>query len=773
MRELELLAPARNIEIGIAAIDCGADAVYLAGPAFGARQAAGNSVEDIRRLCEYAHRFGVRVFVTLNTIIFEDELDEAYALALAMQEAGADALIVQDFALPAFEQRHPEELTIPLHASTQCSIRTVEEARRMDALGFSRIVLERELPLSRVREICSAVSCEVEAFVHGALCVCYSGQCYLSEMLSGRSANRGECVQACRSRYDLVNGRGEPVRWPELPHSLTGEEARTAAGYRPGKPVAEDRTLLSLRDLNLLERLSEMAEAGVDSFKIEGRLKSISYVRNIVAAYSQALDRLVDANPGRYCRASFGHSVCGFTPSPAKSFNRGFTQIFFDGRRGQWACLDAGKALGEEVGTVAAVSRTRNGVKITVKALQDTATSTRTLTRAATNTRTLTRAATSTRTLTKNLPPAKGGNFPAEPVPIRFHNGDGFSFIGKDGKEHGFRADVCEDKTILCRVADGIAPGMRLYRNLDTAFEKELETGGTRRIGVNLAVDIKETGCRTKSLSEGTDIRNFRVIVRAVSEDGREIQHVTEIKAEPARNRERMLGMISGQLGKDTGIYDFSVKDIHVDGDVTCDLRISGSDTGDFDTRAIGSSHGLDSTRGTAADNGNIPMISTAQLNAIRRSLAGELDRLPCNARPLNRAIIKGYLPEALKFPEHISYKSDVANSLAADLYRSLGAETVEPAYEAMNRGLWKAEHSDAASAAYNEATKDMEQHGGIELMRSKYCILNELGLCRKTPAYTALTSANDLRSGLFLRNNGRLLSLHFDCKNCEMVVSR
>ena len=468
MRELELLAPARNIEIGIAAIDCGADAVYLAGPAFGARQAAGNSVDDIRRLCSYAHKFGARVFVTLNTIIFEDELDDAYALALAMQEAGADALIVQDFALPAFELRQPEELTIPLHASTQCSIRTVEEARRMDALGFSRIVLERELPLSTVREICSAVSCEVEAFVHGALCVCYSGQCYLSHMLSGRSANRGECVQACRSRYDLVNADGKPVRWPDLSHwreALAGEEARLAAGYKPGKPVAEDRTLLSLRDLNLLGRLPDMAEAGVSSFKIEGRLKSISYVRNIVAAYSQALDRLVSANPDRYCRASHGHEVCGFTPAPAKSFNRGFTQLYFDGQRSQWACLDAGKALGEEVGTVASIERLRNGIRLTIKPIQQQETTAEHC-RQRRKTRT---AATS------------------------FHNGDGFSFIGRDGKEHGFRADVCEGNTILCRAADGIAPGMRLYRNLDTAFEKELEKGVTRRIGVNLTVDINET----------------------------------------------------------------------------------------------------------------------------------------------------------------------------------------------------------------------------------------------------------------------------------------
>lgn len=732
MRELELLAPARNIEIGIAAIDCGADAVYLAGPAFGARQAAGNSVEDIRRLCSYAHKFGARVFVTLNTIIFDEELEEAFGLAVQMQEAGADALIVQDFALPAFELERAGSLSILLHASTQCSIRTVEEARRMDALGFSRIVLERELPLSTVREICSAVSCEVEAFVHGALCVCYSGQCYLSEMLSGRSANRGECVQACRSRYDLVNSRGELVRWPELRPDLTLRKGSGMSGgnkygwgHPAGKPVAEDRTLLSLRDLNLLERLPEMADAGVDSFKIEGRLKSISYVRNIVSAYSQALDRFVTAHPGQYRRASFGHSAPGFVPSPGKSFNRGFTQLYFDGRRdSQWACLDAGKALGEEVGTVAALSRTRDWMKITVKTLHETSGST------------MKRAGTPFS--------AKKGDISYAPVPIRFHNGDGFSFIGRDGKEHGFRADICDGNTILCKAVDGLTPGMCLYRNLDTAFEKELEKGAVRRIGVSLSVEINDSPLATLR-SEANDIRVFQINVKAISEDGREVLYTIEMEAEPARNTERMLCMISGQLGKDSGIYRFSVNGINRNG-----TTVNGQEA-----------------------EGYIPMMSAAQLNAIRREIAERLDKLPCHARPLNRAAIKDSLPESLKFPKRISYKSDVANNLAAGLYKRLGAETVEPAYESINRGLQQSKQLNETSIAdtSGQIPKGREQAKGIELMRSKYCLLHELGLCRKTPVYAALAAANNLSEGLFLRNNGRLLHLDFDCKSCEMVV--
>ena len=304
MRELELLAPARDADIGIAAIDCGADAVYIAGPRFGARQAAGNSIEDIAGLCRYAHRFGARIFVTLNTIIYDNELDDAASLIEEIGKAGADAVIVQDMAVvemlrrmsparcqnglcPEAEAAGPLEGSgMPvLHASTQCAIRTVERAKELEALGFSRIVLEREMSLRQIREIASAVSCEIEFFVHGALCVCYSGQCYLSEKIAGRSANRGACIQACRSRYDLA-----------------GPDGRT---------IVKNKALLSLKDYNLISRMEDLADAGVMSFKIEGRLKNISYVRNTVRAYSLALDRIVGKSGGKYRRASFGRDSGG------------------------------------------------------------------------------------------------------------------------------------------------------------------------------------------------------------------------------------------------------------------------------------------------------------------------------------------------------------------------------------------------------------------------------------------------------------------------------
>ena len=275
---LELLAPAKNKDIGIAAIDCGADAVYIAGPSFGAREAAGNSFDDIAELTGYAHKFGVKVFLTLNTLIYEHELEAARQTVSQAAEAGCDALIVQDLGLL--------RMSIPpieLHASTQCNIR-------------KRLVLARELSLEQIREISEAVpGCGIECFVHGALCVSYSGQCYLSQYLTGRSANRGCCIQACRSRYDLLD--------------------------TDGRNILKDKSILSLKDFSLQDRLEHLAEAGATSFKIEGRLKNISYVRNIVRSYSDTLDALVKSSQGKYVRSSWGSPTGGFTPHPEATFN--------------------------------------------------------------------------------------------------------------------------------------------------------------------------------------------------------------------------------------------------------------------------------------------------------------------------------------------------------------------------------------------------------------------------------------------------------------------
>ena len=473
MRALELLAPARTADIGVAAIDCGADAVYIAGPAFGARQAAGNPVADIRRLCDYAHRFGARIYVTFNTLVYEEEIPEARRLLQELQDAGVDALIVQDAAVTRLA---PEGMI--LHASTQCAIRTPEKARFTESLGYGRLVLERELSLEQIRAIRAAVDAELECFVHGALCVCYSGQCYLSEHLAGRSANRGACVQACRSLYDL-------------------EDA-------DGRVLVRNKALLSLKDFNLIHRLEDLAEAGADSFKIEGRLKSVSYVRNVVRAYSDALDALVRRFPEKYRRASFGTLRGGFQPDLKKTFNRDYTELFLDGKRGEWAAMDAPKSMGEYIGTV---DRLRAGA-VTVR--------------------------------------------PENPG-LTLHNGDGFAFVGRDGGIVGFRGDVCEGSTIRCKEVSGLKAGMRLYRNIDAEFERRLEADRpVREIGVTLQA----------RLSAGA------LAVTAVSEDGRKASVEIPAPFDVARDADRMLETVRTQLAKRTGIYSFTVSGVEPAGPI-------------------------------------------------------------------------------------------------------------------------------------------------------------------------------------------------------------
>ncbi|MBO4340349.1 MAG: DUF3656 domain-containing protein [Bacteroidales bacterium] len=408
MRTLELLSPARTADIGIAAIDCGADAVYIAGPCFGARRAAGNSVEDIARLCSYAHRFGARIYATVNTIIYDEEIEEARSLVRELASAGADGLIVQDPAVLSLA----EGLGLAMHASTQCAVRTPEKARFTESLGYGRLVLERQMSLEEIKAVRKAVDAELEFFVHGALCVSYSGQCYLSEYLTGRSANRGECAQACRSLYNLEDSTGKILR--------------------------RNQALLSLRDFRLLNKLEELALAGICSFKIEGRLKGENYVRNVVKAYSEALNALVEKYPGQYRRSSFGHVTGGFKPDLDKTFNRGYTELFIDGKRGRWAAEGGGEYIGR-VSTL-----TQDGFV---------------------------------------LEPASSS--------VQLSNGDGFTFTGKDGGTVGFRADSVSGLSIRSKRIDGLVPGVKLYRNLSAAFEKSIEAGKpVREIHVLVDVDI-------------------------------------------------------------------------------------------------------------------------------------------------------------------------------------------------------------------------------------------------------------------------------------------
>lgn len=688
MKFLELLAPARNADIGIAAIDCGADAVYIAGPAFGARQAAGNSMEDIRRLTEYAHRFGARIFLTLNTILFDNELAEAERLLAEAKDAGVDAIIAQDLAV--------WELTdLPVHASTQCAIRTPEKARLYEGIGASRLVLEREMSLDQIRAIRSSVDCELEFFVHGALCVCYSGQCYMSERIAGRSANRGECIQACRSLYDLVD--------------------------EDGNVLVRNKALLSLKDYNLKDRLKDLAEAGICSFKIEGRLKNISYVRNVVRAYSLALDELVAANPEKLRRVSFGRSEGGFTPDLAKTFNRGYTQLFLDGKRsGNWSSMDAPKSIGEEVGTVVSIAPMRQNFSNDKRPSEEN--------------------------ITITLRMKNPGD--------RLQNGDGFSFLSKGrGEIVGFRGDVCQGNRITCRNVTGLYPGAKLYRNLSNAFEKELESNLPVRT-IPVSVDISVIVVPVTSTSSGTEEDRspslpkrlseptYSLKINAVSQDGRSVKLEREAGHNAAENPERMRGMFATQISKATGIYSFTLRSLEVE-----------------------------------TPDGSLPFLPTSALNVIRRDLAAALEEMPCRAIPLlvNQASSRTGnaeypvlepdvlsqvqdIQETTSNGPHLSYKANIANHIARKIYMSLGASRTDDAFEISHR-------PDA------------------ELMRTKYCIRYELGLCPVHQAGRQHGRANHTsgmvnppipssrKTNLYLTNNGKRYHLAFDCANCEMVV--
>lgn len=772
VRYLELLAPARNADIGIAAIDCGADAVYVAGPAFGARQAAGNPMEDIRRLTEYAHRFGVRIFLTLNTILYDNELAAAERILKEAKKAGVDAVIAQDPAVWRLTD-------LPVHASTQCAVRTPEKARLYESLGASRLVLEREMSLDQVKAVREAVGCELEFFVHGALCVCYSGQCYLSEQIAGRSANRGECIQACRSLYGLVD--------------------------ESGKVLARNKALLSLKDYNLKGRLSDLAEAGICSFKIEGRLKSASYVRNVTRAYSLALDELVAAYPDKYRRSSFGRVEGGFTPDLGKTFNRGYTQLFLDGKRsGEWSSMDAPKSIGEEIGTVVSVSPA-GGIR---RGLDGKGSRGNRSDRFGKDT------VSGDITITVRM------KNPAE----RLRNGDGFSFTTKGrGDIVGFRGDVCEGNRITCRDVQGLYPGARLYRNLSAAFEKELEANlPVRRIPV--AVDVTVTaapgaghrtvsGSVTDSVTEPAEVvevtkvtearhpalrqaqrpdearqaqrpdaarqvqrpdaarqqnisqrpDGYQLKINAVSEDGRAVTLEREGGDQAAENADRMRGMFATQISKSTGIYSFTLRSFEVQ-----------------------------------TPDGEMPFLPASALNAIRRDIAAALEERPLKAVPLpvnpnrdraalatqgsaedsptviNKVSEDGAMAALAQVPDiqensangiHLSYKANVANHIARETYSALGASDIDEAFELSHR-------PDA------------------ELMRTKYCIRFELGLCParqrtpkpqagqsqihdEIPADQRMPAAGTVArpSGLYLTNNGKRYKLLFDCARCEMVV--
>ena len=424
VRNIELLSPARNIECGIEAVRHGADAVYIGAGRFGARQAAGNSVEDIAVLARFAHFYRAKVYVTVNTILKDSELADAEKLIWELYEAGADALLVQDMAV--LRMNLPP---IALHASTQCDVRSVEKVRFLAGCGFTRVVLARELSLDEIRAIHMACpDVELECFVHGALCVSYSGQCYASQYCFGRSANRGECAQFCRLKFDLIDS--------------------------DDNVIVKGKHLLSLRDMNRMESLEELMDAGVCSFKIEGRLKDVSYVKNVTAAYSQAMDRITERRK-EFRRASSGRSTALFTPDVNKSFNRGFTCYFLHGRTADVWSFGTPKSTGERMGTVKETGRGW----LTVAGLK------------------------------------------------AFRNGDGLCFLNRDGELEGYRVNRVEGGRIFLFLEGGgmpsVKPGTVVYRNYDLEFEKTLaKESASRRIGADIVFEETGEGYRVEMTDE-------------------------------------------------------------------------------------------------------------------------------------------------------------------------------------------------------------------------------------------------------------------------------
>ncbi|MDE7134788.1 MAG: U32 family peptidase [Rikenellaceae bacterium] len=542
---LELLAPARDFIHGKVAIDAGADAVYVGAPSFGARVAAAVSLDEIERLCHYAHQFGVRVHVAMNTLLYDDELARAERMAHDLWSVGADALIVQDMAF-AMMKLPP----IEIHASTQTAALSPERVRFLEQAGFSRVILERALSLDEIRAIRAEVKVPLECFVRGAICVCHSGQCYMSHVVSGRSGNRGECSQPCRSMFDLTDGRGNVIE---------------RAGH-----------LLSVGDLSLADSLGDLIDAGITSFKIEGRLKDDLYGKNNVAHLSQCLDGQIALRTG-YVRSSWGHACAGFTPDPARTFSRPFTHYYLHDTRNKVASFSTGKSTGRAVGVVAEV---------------------------------------------------KGSSFMLGPGSETLVAGDGLCFAAPDGHMVGTRVNRVEGRRVYVRTAEGITPGVTIFRNHDKAFVDTLKAASVRRVIESIFY---------ASFTDG--MLNLRGEAAGVS-----VTITHDVGACPkADNGQRALQMFVLQMRK-CGQSVFNVSDVVV--------------------------------------TGTVPFMTAAAINALRRTLVDALaaeivsSYRPPVGQPLKVVPVQGGVAD---------YHYNVVNRLSRLYYHKCGFERVDDGVELLS----------------------------------------------------------------------------------------
>ena len=608
-RAIELLAPAKDAVIAIEAVKHGADAVYIGADKFGARSAASNSFDEIASVVDFAHRFNARVYVTVNTILKDSELKDAERLIKNLYRTGVDALIVQDLGILRLDIP-----PIALHASTQCDIRTPEKAVFLEKLGFSQIVLARELSIEEIEAIHNEVTIPLEAFAHGALCVSYSGRCHVSEVMKSRSANRGECAQICRLPFDLVDANGNVL--------------------------VKDRHLLSLRDLNRSLRLEDMMNAGISSFKIEGRLKDVAYVKNVVAYYRQKLDEIISSDKRLYKRASYGKEEFTFKPALEKSFNRGFTGYFLDSRtavkEGTLASFGTPKSMGEPVGSVK-------------------------------------------KSFDNKIMVSHGSTFT---------NGDGISYFKDNGEYCGMRVNVADGVSLTMADKINIAPGTLIYRTYDKKFNDILSAESAKRL---IALDM--------SLGKF----NSGIVLSVKDEMGNNVSVAKCIDVADAENPQ--YGSQTSVLSK-LGNTNFYLRQLQTMDDV---------------------------------------FIPSSVLASLRREATALLEKAVKINHKFDYRRKEDYT--ALYYDKSVGYGDNVANKLACQVYKDHGVENIGTAIEI-------SDHSKLS--------------GDEILMTTRYCLLREMGQCRKTGGCPG--KFNEL---LFLQSGNIRLRVEFDCKRCEMLIRK
>ena len=593
VKKPELLSPAGSMECLLAAVEGGADAVYIGGPSFGAREKVGNSIEDIEALCRHAALYDAKVYVTMNTLLFDNELDQARKLAYDCWNAGVDALIVQDMALLNMDDMPP----IALHASTQCHNIEAEKVKFLEDVGFSQVVLARELSIDEIKDIRSKTSVPLEYFIHGALCVSYSGQCYLSHVIGGRSANRGACAQPCRLAWNLEN--------------------------KDGKRLISNRHLLSLRDLNNSKNIEELIDAGISSFKIEGRLKDIDYVKNVTAYYRNKIDEVI-AKRDDLCRSSRGESNPTFYPAPEKSFSRGFTDYFIHGRQKYIDAPYSPKSMGEYLGTIEKVKNK----SITIKTGKE------------------------------------------------LHNGDGLCFLDRENNLLGFNVNaVAENKTrslsqtITSNTDISMATrfkieGSKIFRNHDNVWEKELEkSNGNRKIKISLRFTDTEDG--------------FALSAKLYNEDSEYVTTNISIEKEVAINTEKALDNIKSKLSQ-WGDTEFSVEEIDVD---------FGQQTTDNRYRCLSLSKAeLGTSTSTVTEESQIAyFIRASVLGEMKKDLVEKLKSYLVEKHRNERETFVRPETNAIFPKDNLSYLGNVINKKSREFYERHGVEIIEDGLEKLH----------------------------------------------------------------------------------------